>query len=231
MNSPQLISRSLRLTHTNVADYLDTQSLEDLNLVYQDLVDRIVSVTKGDYFWDIGKATTVINQSEYVAEKLWLSPDDLDIKKINKVFIKYTADQEYFTLAEYRNPTTLDKHPDWYKANQPESLPFFYIQDTSIFIYPAPQVAITGGLEMYVIHKPADLTLTSTEADIEIPAQFHRIIADGLAWYIYLSQGKLNEAQVQKQIYENGIAEMVAFMKQRYNQPQKKTITWLERFR
>jgi hypothetical protein len=34
------------MSHTNVANYNIAQSNEDLNLVYQDLVDRIVSITK-----------------------------------------------------------------------------------------------------------------------------------------------------------------------------------------
>tara|TARA_R110000850_G_scaffold259426_1_gene386414 strand:+ start:888 stop:1028 length:141 start_codon:yes stop_codon:yes gene_type:complete len=46
MNAQQIIDRALRLTHTNVNDYNATQSIEDLNLVYQDMVDEIVVNTK-----------------------------------------------------------------------------------------------------------------------------------------------------------------------------------------
>ena len=85
---------------------------------------------------------TVVGQSEYLAEKLGITPDDLDIKKISKVFVKYTSDQEYPTQLEYVTPTALTQHPDYYKENQPRSSAFFYIQDTSIFIYPAPTEVI-----------------------------------------------------------------------------------------
>ena len=231
MNAQQIIDRALRLTHTNVNDYNPTQSIEDLNLVYQDMVDEIVVVTKGDYFWDTGITDTVVFQNEYVAEKLWISPDDLDIKKINKVFVKYKDTDQYKTQLTYQNPWVLDKHPDWYKVNQPVNEAFFYIQDESVFIFPAPEEAIVWGLELFVIHKPADLTTSSTEDDIEIPTQFHKVIADGLKTAIYQSQGKLNEAQVAEQDYQRGIQNMVSFMKQRYNQPRRKTITWLDDFR
>ena len=231
MDAQAIIDRALRLTATNSADYSSTQSVEDLNLVYQDMVDEIVSVTKGDYFWDKWETDTVINQSEYVAEKLWVSPDDLDIKKINKIFIKYSATDSYPTRAEYQNPWTLDKHPDWYKANQTKANPFFYIQDNSLFLFPAPTEAVTDGLEIFVIHKPADLTAVSTEASIEISAQFHKIMADGMRQYIYLSQGKLNEANDAEVDYKEGIKAMTSFMKQRYNQPQKKTLTNFDKFR
>lgn len=231
MNAQQIINRALRLTHTNVNDYNSTQSVEDLNLVYQDMVDEIVVVTKWDYFWDTGITNTVVNQSEYVAEKLGIAPDDLDIKKINKVFVKYSSTDEYPMRLTYQNPWVLEKHPDWYKKNQPKSEAFFYIQDESIFIYPAPTEAIVWGLELFVIHKPADLTINSTETDIEIQPQFHKVMADGLKGYIYQAQGKLNEAQVAEQNYDRGVQNMTAFMKQRYNQPRSKTITWLEQFR
>lgn len=231
MNAQQIIDRALRLTHTNVNDYSPTQSVEDLNLVYQDMVDEIVVNTKGDYFWDIWQTDTVVYQSEYVAEKLWVSPDDLDIKKINKVFVKYKSTDTYKTKLRYQNPWILEKHPDWYKLNQPTSDAFFYIQDTSIFIYPAPTEAIVTGLELFVVHKPAELTVSSGESDIEIPSQFHKVMADGLKSYIYQSQGKINEAQVSEQEFMTWVDKMVSFMKQRYNQPRKKTITWLDEFR
>lgn len=231
MNWQQIIDRALRMSHTNVANYNIAQSNEDLNLVYQDLVDRIVSITKWDYFWDIGTSQAVSWQSEYVAEKLGIEPDALDIKKINKVFIKYSADQEYYTQAKYQNPWKLEEHPDYYKDKQSKTEPFFYIQDESFFIYPAPTENVTDWIQIYVIHKPADIDNTSTEDNIEIPAQFHKVIADWLKMYIYQSQGKLNEAQIAEQDYEKWIANMVAFIKQRYNQPIKKTQSNLNTYR
>ena len=231
MNWQQIITRALRLSHTNVSNYPIAQSVEDLNLVYQDLVDRIVCISKGDYFWDIWTSDSVVGQSEYLAESLGVSPDDLDIKKINKVFIKYSASDTYYTQALYQNPWTLDKHPEYYSDNQSKANPFFYIQDESFFLYPAPTEAVTWGIQIFVIHKPADIDETTTEANIEIPAQFHKIMSDWLKMYIYQSQGKINEAQVAEQDYEKGITNMVAFIKQRYNQPIKKTTSNLDSYR
>ena len=231
MNWQQIINRALRLSHTNVANYTTAQAVEDLNLVYQDLVDRIVCVSKWDYFWDIWTTDTVIWQSEYTAEKLGIDPNDLDIKKINKVFIKYDSTDEYYTKALYQNPWVLEEHPDYYSDKQNKNCPFFYIQDTSFFIYPAPTNTDTDWIQIFVIHKPADIDETTDQDDIEIPAQFHKILSDGLKMYIYQSQGKLNEAQIAEQDYEKGIANMVAFVKQRYNQPMKKTKTNLESYR
>ncbi len=123
------------------------------------------------------------------------------------------------------------EHPDYYKDNQSKTTPFFYIQDESFFVYPAPTEAVIWGIEIFVIHKPADIDNTTTETNIEIPAQFHKLISDWLKMYVYQSQGKLNEAQIAEQEYENWIDKMTSFIKQRYNQPLKKTKTNLASYR
>lgn len=231
MNAQSIINRAIRLTHTNVADYSVEQSVEDLNLVYQDMIDEIVVVTKGDYFWDRWMTDTVPFQSEYGAEKLGIAPDDLDIKKVNKVFIKYSESDENFTPVRYQNPWVLTEHPDYYKVHQSKLDPFFYIQDTSVFIYPAPSEIIECWMELFVIHKPADITENTLEDDIEIPSQFHKTISEGLRMYIYQSQGKINESQVAESNYNRGVQNMTTFMRQRYNQPQKRNLVNLDKFR
>ena len=60
MNAQQIIDRARRLCHTNSTNYNDTDAVEDLNLVYQELVDVIANEVDEDYFWDIGKTDTVI---------------------------------------------------------------------------------------------------------------------------------------------------------------------------
>lgn len=231
MNWTQIYERALRQTHTNEDDYTTTEANDDIDLRYQELVDEIVSVTKWDYFWDKWDTDTVIGQSEYVAEKLGIAPDDLDIKTINKVFIKYDSTQEYYTRARYQNPGTLSQHPDYYKDKQPMVDPFFYIQDNSFFIYPAPTETITDGIEIFVIHKPAAITTSTSEDNIEIPTQFHKLISDGLRIDIYLSQGLENDALQAQQTYDLWIRNMVSIMKQRYNQPLQKTNTNLNKYR
>jgi len=219
MNAQAIIDRALRLTHTNSTDYTSTQSVEDLNLVYQEVVDTIVNEVDEDYFWDIAESNTVVWQSEYLAETIWIAPDDLDIKKVNKVYIKYSASDTYYTKANFLNPWSLDKDTDWYKDNHSKSNPFFYIQDTSLFIYPAPTEAVTNWLKLYVIHTPADLTATSTESEIEIPYQFHKVIATGMKQYIYASQWKINEKNDAINEFEIEKERMVFNIQERYNQP------------
>ncbi len=115
--------------------------------------------------------------------------------------------------------------------NQPKDTPFFYIQDESVFIYPSPDVDVTNGLEFFLIHKPSAITTASTEAQIDLPLQFHKLLSDGLRIDIFLWQGKTNEAQAAQILLDDGIKDMIAFMKQRYNQPIPKQNTNLDNFR
>ena len=222
MNWTQIYNRALSQTHTNAVDYTTTEADIDIDIRYQELIDEVVSVSKWDYFWDTWVTNTVIWQSEYVAEKLGISPNDLDIKKINKVWIKYTSTQSKFTRAVYQNPWVLEEHPDYYSVNQPTVEPFFYIQDNSIFLFPAPTEVVTWGLELFVIHKPVAITTATAEDIIELPVQFHKLISDWLRIDIFLWQGKENEAQAAQARYDSWIRDMVAVMKQRYNQPKIK---------
>jgi hypothetical protein len=118
------------------------------------------------------------------------------------VFIKYKSTDQYPTRLEYKSPNTLTEHPDYYKTKQSNNSPFFYIQDESIFVYPAPDEVIIGGLEIFVAHKPAKIDTTSSEDAIEIPSQFHKLIALGMTADIYYGQGKINEAQAMEAKYD-----------------------------
>ena len=90
---------------------------------------------------------------------------------------------------------------------------------------------VASGLELYVIHKPKAITTASTEDDIEIPTQFHYLISLWLAMSALQDQRKFNEAAVIEQKYDIWVIEMITFVKERYNQPKEKTISWLNDFR
>ena len=219
MTWEEIYQRALTKSHTDEEDYTREEADLDMDIRFQEIVDAIVEISKDDNYWDKWVADTVVWQSEYVAEKLWVTPDDLDIKKINKVFVRYTEEQSYPTPVTYRASTALDYHPDYYKDNQPTSAPFFYIQDNSIFIYPAPTVAITEWLELRVIHKPAAINTDSTEDEIELQTQFHKVISDWLRIDIFLWQDKEQAAQLAEAKYEKWLAKIAAIMKARYNKP------------
>jgi hypothetical protein len=78
---------------------------------------------------------------------------------------------------------------DYYKWNQNEGNPLYYISDNSIFIAPVPSTAVTSGIKMTGIRKIPDYELTTVEADIGIPVDFHRVLVFGLAYEMALDKG------------------------------------------
>lgn len=219
MNTQQIVDRARRLTHTNANNYVDSDAVEDLNLVYQEIIDSIVTEVDEDYFWDIWNFNTVAWQSEYNISEIWVAPNELDIKKINKVFVKYDTNVTLLTQARFLNPSSLQFVEEFYETNQPSSDPFFYFKDKSVFIYPAPSTSITEWGRLNLIHVPAELTISSTEDDVEIPFQYHKIISLWMRAMIFDGQWKTAESQNAEVKYKKWIDDMVTFLKDRYNLP------------
>jgi hypothetical protein len=55
--------------------------------------------------------------------------------------------------------SNLTSDPTYYEENQNEFNPFFTVADKSLFLYPKPTTAITGGLMLYGISDPKELIL------------------------------------------------------------------------
>ena len=219
MNTRQIKDKALFDTHTNDNNYPDAQALLTMNIRYADLVDLIVNYVKERFFWDIWETDTIIWQSEYLAESLGVSPDDLDIKKIDWLYVRYKSTDQYMKKLTYRDEASLTMDKAYYEENTSESDAFFYIADDSYFIYPTPSEAVTNWIKLEVIHAPADLTMDSVESDIELERQFHYIISLWLEIDIYKSQGKLNESSLAQQNYDREAQKMVSKLKDRYDEP------------
>lgn len=219
MNVRQIIDKALFDTHTNWNDYPDTQAIIAANYRYWDLIDMVVNEVKERFFWDIWLTDTVVDESEYLAEKLGIAPDDLDIKKIDGLYVKYKNSDTYYTKLKYRDESSLTMDKDWYKDNTSQQDAFFYIADNSYFIYPTPKEVVTNWIRLEVIHAPADLTVDTVESDIELERQFHYIISLWLEIDIYKSQWKLNEANLAEQKYDKEADKMISKLKDRYDEP------------
>lgn len=219
MDVRQIIDRAVFDTHTNPSDYPDSQAILWVNFRYWDLVDRIVNEVKEREFWDIWTTDTASWQNEYSFTKLWIAPDDLDIKKIDWLYVRYKSTDTYMQKLQYRDESSLTKDKEWYKDNVSTQDAFFYIADNSYFIYPKPTESVMWWIRLEVIHAPADLELVTIESNIELEKQFHYIISLWLEIDIYKSQGKLNELNIAEQKYEKESDKMISKMKDRYDEP------------
>ena len=196
MAIPQAIITEAQLnTHTSEDDYPSaTNGIQALNNVSDYINNQIVTIVREDYFWDTFLVDTVVGQSEYniyegVTNWDWVDTT-VNIKRVNKLFIKYTSWQTYFTRAEVQDPAILAKDLEEYSVTQPQAKPFFYIQDRSEFIYPAPTEVITGGLKMNAIFTPPRIVLASPESWLPLQPDKHSIYSIGMEWQIFKSQGK-----------------------------------------
>lgn len=231
-----IIDKALTDTHTNSTNYDPaTLWLEALNIVSDYINNEIVQSVREDYFWDYQRVVSVVWQSEYVIKTWQVNWDwtstTVNIKKVNKLFVKYDATDTYYTRAEYINPDTLEKDVEYYEATQSKTTPFFYIQDRSVFLYPAPDAIVANGLKMNAIYTPPAIAFASPETWLPLQPDKHYIYSLGIEWQIYKSQGKLNEANSAKQIFEQELIKVMKYMKSRSNAPKKKTITGLDDFR
>ena len=211
MNVSSIITKARRDCSVESTDYDDTDALTDLNLVYEDLISRIVDEVDEDYFWDSAIDTFKTEQSEYPIEE---TADWTKIIEINKIFVKYSTTWD-FVKARRLNPAWLEKHPSWYAENWSNADPFYYVQDRSVFVYPYPSEDITEWIEIYTINKPADLTIVSKEDDIKIPVRFHRILAIWLKQHIYAILWKLNEKNDAINEYITYADKMIAQLRDR----------------
>lgn len=214
MDIDWIFVKARRDCFVEITDYSDVDALIDINLIYDDLNSRIINEVDEDFYWDSSVDDTVVNQSEYPIETTW----DFNIVDINKVFIKYKTTDTYYTKARRINPWALEKHPSRYLVNQPQSDPFYYVQDNSVFLYPAPNDTdwvITDWIEIFTINQPIPLVDWWAENTIKIPKRYHRIIAIWLKQYIYGSLGKLNEKNDAVNEYNAVADKMIQELKDR----------------
>jgi len=230
MTPAEIIAKALLDTDTHSSNFdPDTVGIEALNIVYDEVNNFIVENVKEDYFWDKFLVSTVDLQSEYnisSATLTWDSTPDteVNIKKVNKVFVKFDSTQTYFTPLKYIAPDTLEKDFDEYAATQSKTDPFFFVQDRSIFIFPYASPAVTSWLKMNAIYSPPKVLIDSPESWFSIQKDKHYIISIGIEEHIYKSQWKANEAINSRRRFDMQLTKLWAFLKSRVNTAKSKTM-------
>lgn len=211
----KLIKRARRLAYVDENQYNNEQALEDLNIIYHDIENTIISDVREDYFWDYFNTDTVNWQSEYnLPEQLpW---NFTSLYKSLWIAVSYNENQEAPTVARRVYPYQLPRDLDWYKENQSATDPIYHISDKSVFIYPAPTKTIEWGLKIYGIQNLKDLELEDEELfNNAIPDKFFHIISLGMLEFIYQQRWMIQEAINANTRYINERAKLVQYIKQR----------------
>lgn len=220
MKPSKIIDKAIRLTYTNNWEYNpETEWLEDLIEVLQDVYTTIDTEVNEEYLYDIYTTDLVEWQNEYTFQtptstSAWMN-------KFKYLYIKYWNE---YKRARYVSEATMQETPFYNEVNRSEADPIWYIADESVFIYPAPKSNVTDWLKASVSIMPQDILYTDEEDAIRIPRQYHKVLVEWLMWYIYQQRWLLNEANNQKNIYEQSKNDLVRKMSDRDTSP---LVTWL----
>lgn len=211
----QAIANVRTRTHSNTQSYSDAIGITHYNWSYQD-VTWDIQLLDEEYFFDYGLGDTVIDQVEYQVKQI-VSPTywTVDVSQIKNVFVKYKADQTYFTPVREVHKESLEYGTDYYATRQSTTDPFFYIQDDSIWLFPAPQEAVTGGLKVECIIQPPDLLTSDTIDKVFVPKRIQRIIEEWMMPYAYEYLGKENMIVWAVNMYDKRKKEALAHIKNR----------------
>lgn len=125
---------------------------------------------------------------------LEVASDRNGMKKIESVYVAYntttydTTGKLEYTKCTLVTRTSLEMEWEWYEEHQSADNPLYIIADASIFIAPVPTVAISTGIKLTGIRKIADYSISTTESEMGITAEYAYVLVQGLLPYIYRYQ-------------------------------------------
>ena len=112
-------------THTTVEQIPNATAILWLNLVYSRYWNKIIASVNENYNFEIWKEDTIIDQDEYLLPTL-LS-NDAGAKKVKRIGIKYTSDDDDYTKAREISLGDLERDWEYYVENQSSNDPIFFI--------------------------------------------------------------------------------------------------------
>ena len=226
MNVAEFIAKVRTDTHTSEYQLTDTQILDFINEVRNDVANDIITRINEDFFRDVLtiQGSTQIDVNEYSLQKCGYNV--AWVKKINSVEVKWHNDSP-FQILDHRKGSSTHLTMDELN-NIPESAWFFDINDNSIFIYPAPKEQVSNWIRMQAVVSLLDLTLDWTEADF---FPWHGELREYINVLIYWVDSRVfrakryqNEAQEAEVQYNNKRREMLIELSDRYNEPLQTTL-------
>ena len=212
----QAISNVRDRIHATTTTYPDTVGIKHYNWSYEDVTSDIQLLDE-EYYFTYSDTDTVLWQDEYLVTQVnvWtdLSPVYRDINRVKNVLVKYTSTQEYFTKLKQVSPDYLKYGKDWHKDNQVE--PVYFIQDNSIWIYPATTEAVTWWMRIEVETHPWELTISDIVIEVFVPKRISRIIEEWMMQYAYEYIGKEDRVPQAIQLYDKRKKEALEQIKKR----------------
>jgi len=184
MTAAQIATLTRFVTNTNSTTVSDTNFLRMLTERHKQLFIELTKLKEG-----YGE-TTATDNLVASTQNYSLPSGTLRIKRVEVL---------YSTGGTWRQVNIFDIN-EKSSANDSTTIagefsqtkPYGDILGTSIYLYPIPNAAVTGGLKFWYIANPAELTAT-TETPTA-PAEYHRMLADLVALDIRMMKGELSAA-------------------------------------
>lgn len=219
-----IIERARRLSSTSSKYYTDAFGIDDLNQVKNDLWSAIVTHVNEDSYWQEWNQATVSAQSEYPLPPIASTTSWM--KKLKDVKIAYDS-QTYsgttlmqYVVAKQISPSALANPWSYYVEFQDPLRPIYYLADNSIFIAPAPTLAVTAWIVITWVRSIPDYNLSTTgESDMIIPLDQQELLRYWLIPYIYDMKTMAAESEAARQRYEFMKANMVLNLSDRVESP------------
>ncbi len=195
-----------------------SQGIRDLNIVYDDFVSDMITELWERHFWNRLTGNTVVWQEEYTIYDTNSSPNYY-IDQVERVAVKYSESDTDYTPCTRVDPANLEHDDLWYKVNQPNSAPIYFVRDNSVFIYPVATEAVTNGLKIDAILHPVALVIWDAETAVKIPKRFHQVLVNGVRKHIYFFLKLKNEEIAEENSYQSAKINSIYQMKWRNQEP------------
>lgn len=200
MDVSVIIAKSRVQTNTSIWQKSDALMLADLNVVYKEIFSRLSTKSK-KYTRQTYKTTTVANQSEYQIPRP--SVTETGIKRVLNTQIKHSSDWEYIPCKIHDTSTAVDS-----EATDTNN-PYCIVRDDSIFVYPAPSVAVTDWIVIDGQYMPLDLTLATTSASIKLASEYHDLLVLGLNMWTFGDKQLFDKQAVMKVAFEEWMMRLI----------------------
>lgn len=221
MDVTTIIDLGRTLTHTDSDQITDPQALQYANIVYKKIGSEIAQRVDEWYFWDLFTTDTVVDQNEYVLPISDAST--VGLRKITRCEVKWDSNDSYRKLLPADTLASYPMASDELQVRATREKWFFDIKDGSMFLYPAPEEALTAWLQIWVITTLTDLTLATTSANVfpnnsEL-RDYHDVISIGMKQYIFSQQGLTNEKNDSINEFNQKLDDLIEILRDRWFNP------------
>ena len=197
MDVSKIISISRKQTTTSIWQVSDTDYLDYLNIIYQEMFSRLTMSNK-KYARQTYLTNLVANQQEYTIPK-----------RDTLVWLKTVLDC-YVNYWDWEKKCKIYNSVTWKEIDYEDyENPFVINRDWSLFLYPVSTTTQTNWFRLEWKYIPLDLETTTVESEIKIWSEYHDTMIVWLNWYIFAEKQQFDKQSLMKAWFEEWMQRML----------------------